>query len=396
LVAVLISNIAQRTPLSIAVLFLIAGFIVGPGVLNLIQVAPQNQFFRGFVELALFTVLFTDGMRVGLDDLKSAWLLPGRALLLGLPLTLLAMAVLAHYIVGLSWIEALLVGAVLSPTDPVFASQIVGREEIPFKLRHLLNVESGINDGLVLPIVLAMLSLTGVTQVDIVGWATEIVLGIILGIAIAWIAVRLHGTPYLSAVHTYRPLLVLTIGLLVYSSSKLLHVNLFLAAYASGITVATMSDRLRDSFSELGELLTLLFKMSSLLILGTIISLEYLYNIPLIYYLYTILVLIIARPVALEVAFLGSRLNVRERAVAAWFGPRGFASVLYGLLVFESGVPRAGNIFQLVAVVIVGSIIAHSSTDVIIARWFSRMERQASQPVEGQEREREFSKENSG
>ena len=91
----------------------------------------------------------------------AAWRLPGRALLLGLPLTLALTAVFAHYIAGLPWLESFLLGAILAPTDPVFAAAIVGREEVPGRLRHLLNVESGVNDGLALPIVLVLLAATG-------------------------------------------------------------------------------------------------------------------------------------------------------------------------------------------------------------------------------------------
>lgn len=112
-------------------------------------------------ELALFSVLFTDGQRIGVRDLTLAWKLPGRALLLGMPLTFLVTGVLAVVVAGLPWPEALLVAAVLAPTDPVFAAAIVGREEVPGRMRHLLNVESGLNDGLALPVVLVLLGRSG-------------------------------------------------------------------------------------------------------------------------------------------------------------------------------------------------------------------------------------------
>lgn len=107
------------------------------------------------------SVLFTDGMRAGIRDITAAWRLPGRALLVGLPLTLLITALLGHALAALPWLIALLVGAILCPTDPVFAAAIVGREEVPARLRFLLNVESGINDGLALPIVLGLLGVVG-------------------------------------------------------------------------------------------------------------------------------------------------------------------------------------------------------------------------------------------
>ena len=152
LAAVLISDIAERTVLSTAVLFLFAGFVAGRGVFGAISLNPDNPVIARLAELALFSILFTDGMRVGVKELASAWRLPGRAILLGLPLTLFATALLGHWLVGIPWAESFLLGAALSPTDPVFAAAIVGREDVPARLRQLLNVESGLNDGLRCPL----------------------------------------------------------------------------------------------------------------------------------------------------------------------------------------------------------------------------------------------------
>ena len=135
LLAVLVSERAERSVLSTAVLFLVAGFIVSDGMLGIVVVAPKDPVVAVLAELALFSVLFTDGMRVGLKDLTSAWRLPGRALFLGLPLTLGGTALLAHYVAGLPWLESFLLGAILSPTDPVFAAAIVGRKGVPARLR---------------------------------------------------------------------------------------------------------------------------------------------------------------------------------------------------------------------------------------------------------------------
>ena len=124
---VLLSGMAQRTLLSTAVLFLVAGFVLGNGVTGVLPLQPEDGIVVGMAELALFGVLFTDGMRVGFIDLRRAWRLPGRALVLGMPLTFGVTALLAHYVAGLGWAESLLVGAILAPTDPVFASAIVVR-----------------------------------------------------------------------------------------------------------------------------------------------------------------------------------------------------------------------------------------------------------------------------
>jgi NhaP-type Na+/H+ or K+/H+ antiporter len=167
LVAVLLSGLARRSVLSTAVLFLASGFILG-GALGWVVLRPDEPVVARFAELAIFSVLFTEGMRVSVGDLTSAWRLPGRALLFGLPLTLIATASLAQWVAGLPWGDSLLLGAILSPTDPVFAAAIVGREEAPGRLRHLLNVECGLNDGLALPIVIALIAWLSLQQFHLV------------------------------------------------------------------------------------------------------------------------------------------------------------------------------------------------------------------------------------
>ena len=153
LITVALSGLAARSVLSTALVFLVAGALVGPGFLGLIEVSPEGPLVSRLADLALFTVLFVDGGRLSLRELHAGWRLSGRALGLGMPLALVLVAVATHYLVGLDWTTSLLVGAILSPTDPVFASAIVGRTEVPLRLRRLLNIESGVNDGLALPFV---------------------------------------------------------------------------------------------------------------------------------------------------------------------------------------------------------------------------------------------------
>lgn len=117
LVAIAISGIAHRTVLSATVLFLVAGFVLGDGITGLVSLKPDDEIVSTVAELALFTVLFTDGQQIGARDLRAARKLPGRALLLGMPLTFAITSVLGVLLLGLSWPEALLVAAVLAPTD---------------------------------------------------------------------------------------------------------------------------------------------------------------------------------------------------------------------------------------------------------------------------------------
>ncbi len=371
LASVLVSALANRSVLSTAVLFLAAGFLLGEGVLGVIEVRADQNLVSNLAELALFSVLFSDGMRVGFSELRSAWRLPGRALIFGLPVSLGLTALLAHLLTGLPWAESLLLGAVLSPTDPVFAAAIVGRDDIPYKLRNLLNVESGLNDGLALPIVIVLLAIAGPETIHALDLGAELAGGVAIGIGVPAIAIRLERTRLFSASVSYEPLNAFAIGLIVLALASLTHANVFLAAFAAGITVATMSPAIRGAFDRFGELVAELLKLAALLVFGALISPGFLTDIPLSGYVFAAAALLVARPASLGLALLGSPLPGRERAAAAWFGPKGFASVVYGLLILDARIPLSDELFHLTALVVIASIIAHSSSDVAIAHWLA-------------------------
>jgi NhaP-type Na+/H+ or K+/H+ antiporter len=366
MLAVLISALAERSVLSTAVVFLACGVLIqGAG---LIPEAPQDTVSL-IAEIALFSVLFTDGMLVGIRDLVVAWQLPGRALLLGMPLTLVGTAIAGHIIIGLPWVEAFLLGAALSPTDPVFASAIVGRPEVPYRLRHLLNVESGINDGLALPIVLVLLAASG-GEGEAATALEEVGLGLVVGVAIPLVMIRLEQSRFFAASGPYEQLNGFAIGLLVYTVAHATHANLFLAAFAAGVTVASTGPRAREQFHEFGEVVAELFKLAALFVFGTFLIPEVFAVAGWPVYVFAVVAVIVVRPLTLPIALAGSGLHKGEYAAASWFGPKGFASVVYGLIILQSGVPDNTVLFQAVALAATVSMILHSSTDVAIADWF--------------------------
>jgi len=366
--AVLVSDLAERSVLSTAVLFLVAGFIVGPGGLNVVHLATDAPVISEIATLALFSTLFTDGMRVPLRELIASWKLPTRALLLGFPLTVLGTALLAHLLAGMAWHWSFLLGAVLAPTDPVFASALINRQDLSGSLRRLLNIESGVNDGLALPLVLWLLP--GVASAgETVQLVLPLIGGVALGVAIPWVADRLEKSRWFQAHESYRPLAAFAIALLVLSSASLLQVNEFLAAFAAGITVISLRPEISGEFRGFAEDLANLFKFGALFIFGSQIAPALLRGLDLGDYLFVILALVAVRPVALLIALGGSGMDRRERLVAAWFGPKGFASVVYAILVLQAGAPEADKIFRLAALVIAVSITLHSSSDVLAARW---------------------------
>jgi NhaP-type Na+/H+ or K+/H+ antiporter len=274
LLGVLTSALAHRSILSTPVLFLAAGFVAGRGVLGIVPFRAGDPFVFYVAEITLFAVLFTDGMKVGLHELEVSWRLPGRVLLFGFPLTMAATAVLANLVAGLSWVESFLLGAVLSPTDPVLAGAIIGREEVPRRLRDLLNAESGLNDGLALPAVLLLLAAAGHHPTRVAPPLVEAALGIGIGVAVPWAGILIERSRFFEAAERYVPLFGVALGLTVLAATSLLHANSYLGAFACGITIATISPEIRDCFQDFGETLTELLKLFALLMFGSLLTLD--------------------------------------------------------------------------------------------------------------------------
>lgn len=366
LLAVLLSQVAECTVLSTATIFLVAGFLAGPELLGLVP--ARQPLVRLLAELALVAVLFNDGMKVRRRSLARLWGLPARALLLGLPLTLAATALFARFVAGLSWAEAYLVGAVLSPTDPVFASALVGRKDISLRLRHLLNVESGLNDGLALPLVFAGLALLGRGDGGPGHTLADLALGVGLPLAVCLV----ERLPVLAVARSYQPLFAFAVGLLVFAAARVTGANEYLASFAGGITLGNVRPQGGREADHFGEALTELLKLAAVLAFGASIAPSSLAALGWGDYAFAFLALVAARPLGLGPALLNTPLSWSERLTALWFGPRGFGSVVYGIMVLQAGVPAADRLFHLIAVVIAASMLAHSSTDILAARWLRR------------------------
>ncbi|MGN6544744.1 MAG: cation:proton antiporter domain-containing protein, partial [Aureliella sp.] len=319
LLAGLVSALANRSILSTAVLLLATGFLCGPGWLGLIQLDAGGSLVETFAELALFAVLFVEGMGLKVGRLRRHWMLPARALIIGMPLTILLIAVLAHYLTGLPWIESLLLGSILSPTDPVFASQLVSQRDVPRRLKDFLNVESGLNDGLALPAVFLFLAMAQNTKDDWLENAGRLLAGAALGLVIPAGAVAAARLPSFAVAGIYRPIYGLAIAMLIYAVTSLTHTNQFLAAFFGGVCVATLAPKAKEVFAPLGEPIAELLKLAGVLSFGALLTPKHLYHLPWQDYAFAVATLLLARPLAVGLSLLGGGLSRGETAAALWF-----------------------------------------------------------------------------
>jgi NhaP-type Na+/H+ or K+/H+ antiporter len=248
----------------------------------------------------------------------------------------------------------------------------VGREEVPARLRQLLNVESGINDGLALPIALVFIAMAGPTaghaEASTGKIAFELVSGLVLGVALPLLVEGLTRLRLLGAEPKLQPLLPLAVGVILYAVCHLTHANPYLAAFSAGAVLASASPDGKHAFEPLGEAFAELAKFAALLVFGALLIPKLFGDLSLGGYAAAVLGIVLIRPASLLLSLWGTRFTRREKLAAAWFGPKGFASVVYGLLMLQGGIPQGQEAFTLIAVSIAFSIAAHSSSDVPVAR----------------------------
>src|SRR6476659_5030852 len=193
-VGALASALAARSFLSLTAVFVVVGFALGDGGLEVLHFSPGSGFVQQLAVVALIVILFRDGLEVEAEMLQTAWRLPLRKLVLAMPVTCVLVAVACHALIGLEWTASFLVGALLSPTDPVLSSSVVTNPRVPRLVRHSLNLESGMNDGLALPAVLAFsaaLVSSGADGEEFVWWRfvlQDVTLGFACGLVVAFAA----------------------------------------------------------------------------------------------------------------------------------------------------------------------------------------------------------------
>jgi NhaP-type Na+/H+ or K+/H+ antiporter len=371
-----VSGVVQRTVLSIAVLSVVAGAVLE--LSGVVSVDAGSAAVVPIVELVLLVTLFSDGLLVEQELLRRHWGPPARALVLAMPLNATVLAVVAKVLFGeLSWAEAFLLGFILSPTDPVVTSSVVASARVPARVRHTLNVESGLNDGLALPFVLLFLELSAGEAQSVAGaaggLALESLIGLLVGVALAWGAgAGLGRLPDWAITSRYEGLYALGLGLAAFGVAELVHGNGLIAAFCAGIALTLVRRELPDVFHELNENVSSILQVVAFAVFGALVIDTGLETDALPVVLFAVLVLFVVRPASVMLSFLGVRLDRPEKLFVAWFGPKGIASMLFALFVLNSTAPDRTLVFDVAALTILASILAHGLTDTVGARWIER------------------------
>jgi NhaP-type Na+/H+ or K+/H+ antiporter len=373
-VAALLSGLIDRSDLPQVGVFLALGAMLGPAGLGLLDVTLESPILRVVATLSLVLVLFTDAVSLSIAEARRHGALAFRVLGPGTLLSAALVTLAAWRILDLPFAAAAMLGAALASTDPVMLRGLLRRPGLPGSVRLALRLESGLNDVVLLPIILvAMPFLSHDSFLSRTEWARVGLDLFLLGPG-AGIAVGLLGTSALEMIRRktgvlrdYESIYSLGIAFTAYAAAEAVHGSGFLAAFAAGLTIAALDVELCDCFLEYGQTTAEMALLFTFVLFGT----------SLIWVGFTMLswpvalfvmIALLVRPVAFFVSLAGSGLDFRSRMLIAWFGPRGLSSLLLMLVPVFANIPGTEPLFFICCFFVLLSVALHGGSLMFLKR----------------------------
>jgi sodium/hydrogen antiporter len=378
----------KHLPFSYALIYLIVGISLGSYGFSLVNVRPDTQFLEKLSEFVVIVSVFGCGLKMNRPLKLWGWQSTIRLIGLLMPISIFALAAIAHYALNMGWGAAILLGAILSPTDPVLASEVqLTHVEDQDELRFGLTSEGGLNDALAFPFVyLGIYAFKDPNWdnwfkkwvgIDLV-WA--IAAGIVMGIIVAKIVVWIDQT-----LQKRRPVddlmedfVAISIILLTYSITEVVNGYGFLAVFVAGLVIGRSyhcEPNKRLAQLEFTEQIEKLHEVAAIVILGTVLLIE-----PMLKYagqslLIATLLFLIIRPLGVWLSFLGVNLPNKTKNLLGWFGIRGLGSIYYLTYALGEGVKgeTAEQIVWITLTIVVFSIIIHGITAAPLIAWYERV-----------------------
>jgi sodium/hydrogen antiporter len=378
----LVSRRIEGTMVTPPMLFVFAGMLLGPELLGLSQGTFESKPVLLLGEVALALLLFTDAVHVGRNLPETGPRLAGRLLGIGMPLTIiLGTAIGALLLFKLTLLEAAIIATVLAPTDAALGHAVVSNKRVPERIRRALTVEAGLNDGLSVPFLTLFLVLAKAEQevsptlfflkVAAQQIGLGVLAGIVVGAAGGWLLDRTVKRNWVSK--AYAGLASLALAIMAYMVADLFHGNGFIAAFVGGLATGRVSREVGEHASEFAEQEGQLFNFIVFYVFG-LVALTVLRQLTWQMVLYAVLSLTVIRMLPVAVALWKRGLSKSTLLFMGWFGPRGLASVVLGLIVVEEAPQVADKAFMtpVFVVVVLLSVIAHGVTAAPLSEAFAR------------------------
>ncbi len=348
--------------------FVLAGFILSAPVLGFLDVEVEQHLLKLLLEVTLVLVLFSDAARIDLDKLRKDHIVPQRMLLIGMPLTILVGATVASILpLGLTLCEVVLVAAILTPTDAALGQVVVSSDQVPEKVKIGLNVESGLNDGIALPIILVFASIASAIMTnDNQQWFKFAVLqlsfgplsGIAIGYAGAWLIRKAHERQWVT--DSGEGIIALCIAGLCFIVAEALHGNGFIAAFVGGLVFGNLLNNRCHYLFEFIETEGQIFTLGTFLVFGALMLPMALFSVSIWHWVFAVFSLTVMRMLPVYLSLRGLQINLPTALFLGWFGPRGLASILFVLLVVgDTMLPHPEIVTNIVFITVLISVFAH-------------------------------------
>ncbi len=373
-ISALLSGFIEKSGLPQVAVFLGLGAAIGPAGLHLVNVDLNSPILRVVGTLSLVLVLFTDAVSLNLAEVRKQRLLSFLVLVPGTLLSACLIALFAWLLLGLSLAGALILGAALASTDPVMLRTLLVKPGVDPAVRQALRLEGGMNDAVLLPMVLVGILLASQGHSPAPGDWARLGLDILILSPGAGTIVGLAGVGMLDLVRKrigvrrdYESIYSLGIAFAAYAAAESVHGSGFLAAFAAGVTISALDVELCDCFLEYGETTAEMALMFTFVLLGMSViwkGLGIIGTMTLVF----VAAVFIARPMAFIPALLPAKLSWKNRLLIAWFGPRALSSLLLVLLPVFAGLPGAGYLFTVCCLVVLFSVVLHGLSPSILIK----------------------------
>jgi sodium/hydrogen antiporter len=386
-----ISGRIAGTPITAPMVFTVVGLLVGSEALGLVEPAPGGETVKLLAEATLALVLFADASRIDVPALRGELSVPARLLGIGLPLTIVAGFVVALLVFPeLMWAEALLLAVILAPTDAALGQAVVTLTRLPSRVRQGLNVESGLNDGICVPLFWIVLAIAQAESGAIGdGAAVRLVLeqigyGILAGVAAGALAAAVvlvagrHG----HVEGSWLQVVPLAGAGLAFGLADPIGGSGFIAAFVGGFVFGLLRRRAGGEVGHLIEELGEVFGGVTLIVFGAVLLGPALGDVTWSVALYAVLSLTVVRLLPVAIAMMGTGARSPTLAFLGWFGPRGLASIVFAVLVLEEGGLPHDDVILVATYLAIGlSVLAHGLTAAPLAdryaAWFESHPRDA-------------------
>lgn len=367
--------------------FIVLGLLVSQT--GMLEVPNTKEVLYLIAEIALIILLFLDASQIDLAQLRkqNAW--PLRMLLIGLPLSVL-IGTLVGYIFFPQWPFAMiaLIAAIMAPTDAALGEAVVSNKVVPKNERQTLTVESGLNDGLALPLILFFASFLAMTTAPkdnelewIIFGASQIFIGILVGLFMGWSSGRLFqfGETRNFTSHVYQGIGVLALTGTSYLVAVILGGNGFISAFLSGLAFGNIVKGRCKFIYEFSESEGQMLVWAAFVVVGLGLLPDALKQLTPATVGYILASMFLVRPLAIYISLIGTKTKLVTRLFLGWFGPRGLATALFALIVSKNIIGDYGNAVLVIALNAVWmSVLLHGFTASIGANWYGKRMKSAS------------------